>query len=87
MNWLKRIFGTTTTVTAPVPMPPRIKHLTHEEHRARHVQLHRAFDELLADWLRHQPLDRPQCVADTPIAVLIDWSYQQTINPTEPRDL
>jgi hypothetical protein len=29
--------------------------MTDEEHKQRHIELHRAFDELLADWLRHDP--------------------------------
>lgn len=51
-----------------------------ERHRQRHVQLHRALDELLADFIAHTKgptLSRP-------IKDLIEWSYQQTIEPTEP---
>jgi len=49
------------------------------EHRARHQALHKSFDELLADFIGHtQALP-----SKTTIIELLEWSYQQTINPTE----
>jgi len=54
------------------------KELTAEEHKARHVELHRAFDELLADYITHAR----GSVLDHPIRDLVKWSYEQTINPT-----
>lgn len=50
-----------------------------EQHQARHVELHRALDELVADWLRHtRKLPSTSSVMD-----LMQWSHQQTLNPTE----
>jgi hypothetical protein len=64
--------------------------MTTDEHRARHACLHRALDELLADWLdqtlprygepRVQPFG-----TERPIADLMAWSYAQTQHPTLPR--
>ena len=53
--------------------------MTHEEHQQRHVELHKAFDELLADWTIH---DRNAHLTST-IEELMKWSYEQTQNPTD----
>ena len=64
--------------------------MTADEHRARHVALHQALDELLADWLEQtlprygEGLVRP-FGTDRPIADLIAWSHAQTQHPTMPR--
>lgn len=58
--------------------------MTREEHRARHIELHRAFDELVADWLNHN-LTRDCHLSNTSIMDLMKWSHQQTIEPTEPK--
>lgn len=53
------------------------KKITRAQHIKRHKELHKAFDELLADFIWHTKgptLDRP-------IHDLIKWSYQQTIEP------
>jgi hypothetical protein len=55
---------------------------TVEGHRARHAQLHRGLDELLADWMRCSP-DRVQFI-NAPLAELLAWSHRQTIKPDEP---
>lgn len=51
--------------------------MTKEEHRERHRQLHKALDELVADWIA--------CTKNYPsqstILSLMEWSYQQTVNP------
>jgi hypothetical protein len=52
--------------------------MTTEEHRKKHVELHRALRELVADWLR-EPDSWP---GRTPVFELIEWSHAQTINPT-----
>jgi hypothetical protein len=52
-----------------------------DDHRARHMQLHRAFDELYADFVRHHPGDHD--FLQMPIERLLQWSHEQTINPTE----
>lgn len=44
------------------------------EHRKRHKELHKAFDELLADFM--WATDGP--VLSRPIEDLMKWSFQQT---------
>jgi hypothetical protein len=58
--------------------------MTEDEHRAHHVRLHRALDELFADYVAHQPLSASQFLG-RPILALIEWSHQQTIQPTPAR--
>jgi hypothetical protein len=48
------------------------------QHKARHKVLHHHLDELLADWIDH---DTGHSIR-SPIMELIEWSYQQTLNPT-----
>jgi hypothetical protein len=55
--------------------------MTPEAHRERHQQLHKALDELLADYIGHHG-DQPDFL-NMPIRVLMEWSYQQTKNPDE----
>ena len=55
--------------------------MTREQHKARHVELHRALDELLADYLTHHPDARPSTM---PLVDLLKWSNEQQTNPTEP---
>ena len=56
-----------------------MKRLTKEEHRKRHIELHKAFDELLADFIT-QTENLP---SKTSVFELVHWSHQQTIEPTE----
>jgi hypothetical protein len=56
--------------------------MTTEEHRARHIELHRALDELCADWVTHQNFEK--LFSNTTIMELMEWSHQQTIQPEEP---
>jgi hypothetical protein len=56
--------------------------MTKEEHRQRHLELHQAFDELLADWIGHQPIDSRKGISNTTIAELMRWSHEQCIEPT-----
>ena len=52
-----------------------------EEHKNRHIELHKALDELFADFIKcHPDLMR---FTELPISVLLAWSYQQTKNPDE----
>jgi hypothetical protein len=53
--------------------------ITTEEHRQRHIELHHAFDELLADWLTHHPR---KLLGETTILELMRWSHEQTKEPT-----
>lgn len=52
--------------------------MTPEEHKQRHIQLHKAFDALLADWIMHHPMSLPSQLT---VLDLAKWSYQQTIQP------
>ena len=69
--------------------------MTEVEHRARHLELHRMLDELLADFLRHEDTatrhnDGLPILTKRPILDLLTWSYEQTLHPTpggeEPAD-
>jgi hypothetical protein len=53
--------------------------MTTEEHKARHEQLHKSLDELLADFTTHTG----KLFSDTPIMDLIVWSHSQTIAPID----
>jgi hypothetical protein len=54
--------------------------MNESEHRLRHIQLHQALDELVADFLTHNPDKRPSTAT---IMELIKWSHEQTQNPTK----
>jgi hypothetical protein len=55
--------------------------MTFEEHRQRHIELHQALDELVADWLAQTPA----MPSSSSVMELIRWSNEQTDNPTENR--
>jgi hypothetical protein len=58
--------------------------MTFQEHRQRHIELHRALDELYADFLSHNL--RPGHSANFfPVTMdrLMEWSYRQTQSPDE----
>jgi alpha-galactosidase len=50
-----------------------------QEHIQRHKELHKALDELLADMIAHTKM----LPSTTTVLELVEWSYQQTIKPTE----
>lgn len=52
------------------------KYLPEDRHISRHVQLHRALDELIADFI-----DKTGKPLEIPLLELIAWSYQQTKQP------
>lgn len=54
--------------------------LTPEEHRQRHCDLHKALDEIAADFIAQHRGKRP---GNTTLLELMDWSYKQTAKPTE----
>ncbi|HEY7195462.1 MAG TPA: hypothetical protein VH439_17095 [Gemmatimonadales bacterium] len=54
---------------------------TVEEHRARHRFLHDALDELVADYLSQH---RRMLPSETSLMALMQWSYDQTQQPTDP---
>lgn len=47
-----------------------------KEHAERHLKLHRALDELFADYIEHGKGDTTNTIMD-----LIKWSHAQTIVP------
>ena len=53
-----------------------------EEHRLRHVELHKSFDELMADFLAQHPRKLP---SNTTLMELMVWSHKQTIKPARLR--
>lgn len=53
--------------------------MTFAEHKARHVELHKALDELAADFLTHNP---GKMLSTTTVMELVRWSHQQTTDPT-----
>jgi hypothetical protein len=53
-------------------------------HKQRHIILHKALDELFADYIDHHPGEKD--VLHHPLERLITWSYSQTINPKEKGD-
>lgn len=52
-----------------------------EEHKQRHIELHRSLDELFADYISHHPNQTK--FTSMPVMTLLEWSHQQTLNPTE----
>ena len=48
-----------------------------EEHRQRHIELHKYLDELLADFIQFTG----KLPSQTTIMELIKWSYKQTTKP------
>ncbi len=59
--------------------------MTEDEHKAHHCRLHEALDELVADWISHQPLTA-HALLSKPIYELMKWSHAQTIKPTPPKN-
>ncbi|HSZ58639.1 MAG TPA: hypothetical protein VK797_23425 [Tepidisphaeraceae bacterium] len=55
--------------------------MTLQEHKDRHKFLHKALDELAADYLIHQ---RDKGLSDTSVLDLIEWSSEQTRDPMWP---
>ncbi len=56
--------------------------MTHEEHKERHVELHKMLDELVTDFISHTG----NLPSKTTLMDLMKWSYEQTKNPTEKED-
>lgn len=51
-----------------------------EEHKEHHIRLHKAFDELFADYIGQHP--NQVSFLDMPLRQLLEWSHEQTLNPT-----
>ena len=50
-----------------------------EEHRQRHIALHKALDELFADYIKHHS-ERHEFLK-MPLGDFIAWSHTQTVLP------
>ena len=53
--------------------------MTSEEHKKRHEELHKSFDELLADFIEQTG----KVPSKTTLMEFLEWSYEQTQHPTE----
>lgn len=53
--------------------------LTQKEHKERHQELHRCFDELIADYITQTG----KRLSNSTALEIMEWSYAQTKNPTE----
>lgn len=51
--------------------------LTPEQHKQRHVELHRALDELVADFITHTG----KLPSKSTLIELMEWSHKQTQEP------
>lgn len=49
-----------------------------DSHRVRHLELHNALDELIADFVMHNPDSLP---GNTILMDFMRWSYSQTLGP------
>lgn len=49
-------------------------------HKKRHQELHRALDELFADYIAHHP--KESNFTKMPLIKLLEWSAEQSKNPT-----
>ena len=49
------------------------------DHKKHHKKLHKNLDELIADFIKHSS----KLPSEATIMELLEWSYEQTINPTE----
>lgn len=57
--------------------------MTTEEHRQRHAELHRALDELIADYLQYEGIPNGKLISTSTVEDLMKWSHRQTLEPTE----
>lgn len=53
--------------------------MSQEEHKARHVELHKKLDELLADFIEQTG----KTPSETTVMEFLTWSFEQTKQPTE----
>jgi len=56
-----------------------LKIMKTEEHKLRHISLHKNLDELMADFILHTK----KLLSETSIMEFLEWSYTQTKEPTE----
>lgn len=55
--------------------------MNQDEHRKIHIGLHKALDQLFADYIQHHPTQHN--FLETPLKDFIEWSHRQTIQPDE----
>ncbi len=56
--------------------------MTPEEHKQRHQELHKALDELVADWIdKAPPPSRLQLPSEHTIMELMEWASRQAKEP------
>lgn len=55
---------------------------TKEQHKKRHILLHRMLDELLTDFIR----DTGKMPSGCKIGELMKWSFEQTKKPSEEKN-
>ncbi|HXA24437.1 MAG TPA: hypothetical protein VNW90_19290 [Acetobacteraceae bacterium] len=55
--------------------------MTNKRRRERHIELHRALDELAAAWAVRQPPGK--VFSNSTIMELIQWSFKQTQEPDD----
>jgi hypothetical protein len=53
--------------------------MTNEQHRERHIELHKALDELIADWITATG----KYPSKSTVFELLEWSHSQTLEPHE----
>lgn len=53
--------------------------MTKDEHKQRHVELHAALDELVSDFINFTG----KLPTQTTVSALVEWSYAETLKPTE----
>lgn len=56
--------------------------MTLDEHIARHKELHRSLDELIADFITHNNCN----LSNTTLMDFMEWSYLQTKSPTADKE-
>lgn len=57
--------------------------MTQEEHRQRHVELHKYLDELVADRIGAAKYPDNWLPSRNTVMELMQWSHEQTITPHE----
>ncbi len=56
--------------------------MNEKKHMERHRELHKALDELVADWISHTE----KLPSRSTVMELMQWSYEQTTKPAEKED-
>lgn len=53
--------------------------MTPEEHKQRHIELREALDELVSDWISHNPKKQ---LSKASMLEFMHWAMEQTWDPT-----